>query len=475
MLRDELVKRLGEVDVELGEIASYSNPTEGQVTRTKKLCDEIEDLRRQIADIDRRQDEIRAAHDKNVREGRTVAGASFGVINRKSNDELFRAGRGTTDDALRAVDMTLESAVEITGRSADAATATRTIVERNPNVADYIRTTANPDYQSAFGKYLMAGDAALALMRMTDGERAAFAAVADAESRTALYTGSGTGGLAVPLLLDPSVIYTGNGNANPIRQISRIVTGISNKWDGVSSAGITASWDAEGAEVSDDTPTLANPEITAYKGQAFAAFSVELEGDWAGLMNELTFLFGEAKADLESTAFATGSSSQPQGIITALVAGSGTVANVAPGTDGALFAADLYNLFKTLPPRYRPNASWLMSLDAMNEVRALGDDKLGNQTVQLKDGYNFPLLGRPAYDHSGFSDFSGTTGVANIMVVGDFRNYVVFDRVGTRVELVQHLLHTDTNLPNGTRGAVMWFRTGADSTNDNAFRLLRNV
>jgi HK97 family phage major capsid protein len=129
-----------------------------------------------------------------------------------------------------------------------------------------------------------------------------------------------------------------------------------------------------------------------------------------------------------------------------------------------------------LPPRYRPGATWQSEIAAINEVRSRGDDKLGNQTVNLAAGYDLQWLGKPVYENSGFPAFSGTTGVANILVVGDMRQaYVIFDRVGSRVELIPHLFNTSNNLPMGKRGLVYWFRTGGNVVNANAARLLRNT
>ena len=42
---------------------------------------------------------------------------------------------------------------------------------------------------------------------------------------------------------------------------------------------VTASWDAEATEVSDDSPTLAGPAVPAYKGAAFVAASLEAAMD----------------------------------------------------------------------------------------------------------------------------------------------------------------------------------------------------
>jgi HK97 family phage major capsid protein len=246
-------------------------------------------------------------------------------------------------------------------------------------------------------------------------------------------------------------------------------------WRGVSSAGITAAWVAEATALTEAGPTFAQPTVVSRKGHVYVEYSYEIGDDWSNMASEIMTLSAIAKDDLESAAFATGNgSTAPFGIITALVAGSGTVANVAPTTDGTLGVGDVRGLFATLPARYRPNASWVMSLDVMNEVRALDNGSLGTETVSLREGYGFPLLGRPVYESSSFPDFTGTTGVSNIMVVGDFRNYVIFDRIGTRVETIQNVVSGD-GVPTGQRGLVMWFRTGADSVNDNAFRLLRNV
>jgi HK97 family phage major capsid protein len=57
-------------------------------------------------------------------------------------------------------------------------------------------------------------------------------------------------------------------------------------------------------------------------------------------------------------------------------------------------------------------------------------------------------------------------------VAGDFAQYAIVDRIGSTVEIVPHLFTTSHNRPIGQRGTLLWFRTGADSFVDNAFRLL---
>ena len=64
----------------------------------------------------------------------------------------------------------------------------------------------------------------------------------------------------------------------------------------------------------------------------------------------------------------------------------------------------------------------------------------------------------------GASIVTGTTMTAAEVVV-------IADRLGTRVEIVQHLMGA-ARRPTLQRGLILWGRVGADSVNDNGFRLL---
>jgi HK97 family phage major capsid protein len=62
----------------------------------------------------------------------------------------------------------------------------------------------------------------------------------------------------------------------------------------------------------------------------------------------------------------------------------------------------------------------------------------------------------------------------NTIVLGDFSNYVIVDKPGSfAVEFVPHLFNTSNNLPDGRRAWYCHWRTGGDSVNDVAFRLLQ--
>ena len=324
-------------------------------------------------------------------------------------------------------------------------------------MAERVILTGSPAYRSGFLK-VSGGRPEL----VDDTERQAL-------SRAASLTGN-AGGYAVPYVLDLTMIDTGSHTTNPFRQIARVVPSAANVWHGVSSAGVTASWDSEGAEVSDDAPTLAAPAITCYKGQAFVPFSVEIEGDWANIEADLRKMLMQAKDDLEGAAFATGST--PIGITTAL---DGTSSELAPATAETFAIADVYAVESALPARYRRNAKWVANKTWYNKVRQF--DTAGGAGLWERIGAAQPaqLLGYDAFESSDMDSVlpdAAATADNFGMILGDWSNYVIVDRVGMSIELVPHLLHTSNNLPNGKRGFLAWWRVGADSVNDGAFRML---
>jgi HK97 family phage major capsid protein len=468
MLINDINARIGEIDAELEALAGLTDPTNEDVARSESLTNESEELRKARIEAKERADRIQAAHAKAKEENRDVAGTTLQVMKKVDpyETDLRMMTAGEQRDAARAI----LDRPEASHLAADSKEKTEGLIGvHGSRMSRHVLATSRPQYRAAFAKYISGREGL-----MTNEERLAVQAVE--EQRTALALADANGGYAVPALLDPSVIYTGNGTANPMRQVSRIVTGIDDTWRGVTSAGITASWDSEAIEVSDDGPTLGQATVVSHKGSAFVPFSVEIEGDWTGLAAEMGELFQEAKDVLETAAFATGSGTadNPYGILTDLFAASATV-GVLPTTDGQFGAVDVRALFGSLGPRYRPQASFMSSIDAMNEVRGFDTSGgLSNQTVDLTQPYNFAVLGRPYYENSGFPDFTGTTGAANILVVGDFRNYVIFDRIGSRVEFVPHLLGS-TRRPSGQRGLYFWWRVGGKTVNTNAFRLLLNA
>ncbi len=326
------------------------------------------------------------------------------------------------------------------------------------SISRLVIATSSPEYMSFWAKSLRYGTAAV----FTDGERAA---VARAMSLT-----DAEGGFLVPFQLDPTVIITDDGSLNEIRQVARQVVATGDVWNGVSSAAVTFSWDAEATEASDDATTFAQPSITIFKGVGFVPISIEALQDEANVTGEIARLLAFGKNVQDAAAFATGTGvGQPFGIVTALAGGASEVASAGADT----FAiADLYAIQGALPARYRPGASWLANNLTYNLVRQF--DTTGGAGLWETLGNDRPpaLLGKSALESEDMDGVITGGGENYMLILGDYSNYVIADRVGMTVETIPHLFATANNRPSGQRGFYAFYRLGADSVNDGAFSML---
>jgi HK97 family phage major capsid protein len=196
-------------------------------------------------------------------------------------------------------------------------------------------------------------------------EADAMRVVAAVEAERAMSVGtSAAGGFGVPFALDPTIMLSSDGSVNPLRQLATVTPITTNEWRGITSAGVSASFDAEAQEVSDDSPTLAQPTIAVNRADAFIPFSFEVGMDYPGFQAEIGKLLQDSKDQLEASAFTTGNGTppNPQGVITGAT-------NVVTTAGTALFAvADVYSTQNALPPRFSPNAAWLSSSTVANLI-----------------------------------------------------------------------------------------------------------
>lgn len=346
--------------------------------------------------------------------------------------------------------------------------AATTILEESADhpgkLARQILLTSSPAYLRAWSK-MARGNA----QAMTQDEQRAMAEV---EQFRAMSLTDSAGGFLVPFQLDPTVIITSNGSRNDIRSAARQVVATGDVWNGVSSAAVSWSWDAEAAEVSDDSTTFAQPSIPIHKAQGFVPISIEALADEQNVTQEVAKLLAQGKDDLEAVALATGTGSgQPTGIVTAL---AGTSSEINAAADDTFAIGDVYTIEGALPARYRSRASWLANNSIYNLVRRFDTSGGGGFWTNLGQGRPNELLGRPALECEGMDGTVTTTGAVSnfILVFGAFENYVIADRIGMTVEFIPHLFHTGNNRPSGQRGWYAYTRMGADSVNDGAFRML---
>lgn len=391
------------------------------------------------------------------------AGAAFHAPNVQVRDTpysldgvAFGDDQAIRSQALRA----LEAEKSLRPEQQDE--AERVIRSLGSSVAARVALTSSPEYQRAFVK-AVAGREHL----FTDAEKLAVERAA---------TLGGTAGYAVPAPIDTTIVDTAAHSTNPVRELATVKKISGTYWTGVSSAGVTASWDAESAEVSDDAPTLAQLQIPTFKGQAFVPFSVEAE-DWMSIASDVGVMIANAKADLESAAFINGNgTSAAQGITVAL---DGTSSEIAPLTAEAFAKGDVDKLIGALPARFRRNAKFLANMTWLNAIRAFETTvNVGSLISTNPANYagDFTLAGYPVYESSDMDSVlpnAAATADNFGLIFGDLaQGYYIVDRVGLNIELVPTLFHTSNNRPSGQRGFHAFWRTGGEVVNASAIVML---
>jgi HK97 family phage major capsid protein len=365
--------------------------------------------------------------------------------------------------------------------------AARTAVERLPHAPDHVRNdlyrsleraddskgtlarhmiaASRPTYRSAFAK-LVSGQT----WSLTADESRAVEHV-----RTAGLTDS-LGGFAVPTVLDPTLILTGVHDGlvpNPVRQLANVRQITGDNLNLVSTAGVSATWAAEGAEATDGSPTLANLTLTPYKAHLAIPFTVEIQGDWSAMEAEMRRLMMVAKDDLEADAFINGTgSTRPLGLFYDVYTNYTGQVQASAGAN-TFTAPDIYALAQKVAARYRGRGVWIANEITYDRVRGFATSSIKDifqESIAL--GRPGTILGAEAYG-SPVVDATFGSGENYIMAFGDIRAaYTIVDRVGMSVELVPHLLGTGNNLPNGTRALYTWWRTGGRVVDSGAVAVL---
>jgi HK97 family phage major capsid protein len=164
---------------------------------------------------------------------------------------------------------------------------------------------------------------------------------------------------------------------------------------GVTSAGVTAGWLAEGTVSSDNTPTLGQLVITPQKEAQWIMASFEEVAD-SDISNQVPALIADAFDRLEEIAFTTGSGSgQPFGAITrATVDGNTGLLTVAN-------AVAQFSLLANLPVRFRVGDQakpyWVANILVINAMRALtafsaSTNSIVNDETNPPTMFGYPLL-----------------------------------------------------------------------------------
>ncbi len=470
---EALAERLTEIQAELTAIEEQeSGPTDDDLTRSTTLLDEFEagkaEHERLLA-LETRMEAVRSATLRRNRDEDGKSAPNFSSASGVDTGDSRPARRGYSApksnpfENLDAIRNAYVSPTDMIARAHDAieqAPAHMDDVARQrvtslldrlaedesrqgPLIARHLLLTGSPEYHDAFVEY------------MNDPSSV---------QRASLSLTSANGGYLVPFTLDPSVILTNSGSANPFRQISNIKTTATNTWNGVTSAGMNAAWLAENTIVADASPTFSQVSITPQKASSWVYGSYEVLED-SDFASEIPGLLADAKDRLEEAAFCVGTGTgQPKGIVTAA-----TTTVTATGT--ATYAVgDVYATQAAVPPRFRRNSAWIMSLPMINRTRAF--DTAGGASFWTNLGQGAPnqLLGGDVYESTSMASVL-TTG-SKIAVYGDFSQYAIVDRIGMSVLYEPMVKGTGGILPSGQGGWFAFWRVGADALVPGAFRTL---
>jgi HK97 family phage major capsid protein len=329
--------------------------------------------------------------------------------------------------------------------------------------AEMILALSSPFYESAMRSVFRNPDlfsTGLGPMVWSDDEREAVHTVMNNMLVRAAFaeTSGAVGAFALPLQLSPEILFTNAGIASPHRNLSRHELGTSNTWNGVTSAGATANWVAEGTAVTDTTPAIGQLVITPYKMMTWIFGSFEVLDD-TGLSEQVPRLFDEARGRLEGSAFAIGTgSAQPFGAVTRAA---------ADATAGNPTAALIYAQDQNLPPRFRNSGrvAWAANETVRNQCRQI-PAFTGAVNSIVDDSGDVPrMLGYPFYESSAM--LSGSVGNRELLL-GDWSSFIIVDRLPSVVVAEPLVMSQATALPTGQRGWLNYSRVGSDTVTQGA-------
>lgn len=470
----EIESDLRELQRSINEVAEMDDPAEDDIERSNQALDQFEEFQNELAEAVAYEERVEAIRSASFSEVNTERPAPRGEVARARGPEVsikadpFEILRGSTqhmdkEQITRALTDSNLAAIERYEMPDGYTDSFRKMIKRHgrdTSWATNMLSRMQPAYISAFEKVTSGDTAGLTL---SDVERAAIA------------VGTNTaGGFLVPTHLDPTLILTNQGAKDVVRTMSREVTltGGANKWNGVTTAGATASWDTELTEVSDDTPPVAPVQIPVFSAKALIMASIEAFDDISALTSDVQMLLADARTRLEAQAHMNGTGSgQPTGIFPALSGNGAVTISLATGHTWTL--ADVQGVAIALGDRWTDASEWLMHPKFLAEITALGTALGATYTTDMTQPFTQQLQGHKVNQSFVAPSTSQTTTIDNLAVFGDFSNFLIVDKPGsTSVEFIPHFFNTSNNLPDGRRGWYMHFRNGSDSVNDLAFRLL---
>jgi HK97 family phage major capsid protein len=475
----ELVAKRRELGDELKRLDEIGDPTPGEISRAErqlaaldKIDDELLTLKSEQREIVRSIAAGGGMYSTENGDGPAAANRSPDLVTRGGDpwaghrNKGLESGEIVRSDALRAIERVKGELVSDDGR----AMAQDLIEGGDPQgrdlAAQWALATSDPLYRAAFDRVVR--DPMHGYRSWTSDELDAYRR-ADLV-RTAMSLTDSAGGYMVPFTLDPTIILTNAGVTGTIRSIATKKTTVTDTWNGVTSAGVTAEWLGEAVEAADASPGFDDLQITPKKAAAWIFGSYEVLQD-SNFSEQLATLLADAKMRLEEAAFATGNSGAtiPRGVVAAVAAVTNSI--VTSAAINAFAVADVYRAHDAVQPRGSDTLSWVANRKIYSRIRQFDTAGSGSFWANLGSTVPNQLLGENRYENSTMESAVTTSG--SVLLLGNFASYYIVDRVGMSVLYDPVLKSTGNNRPSGQAGWFGFWRVGADVSDPSQFRLLR--
>ena len=279
------------------------------------------------------------------------------------------------------------------------------------------------------------------------------------------------GGHLVPIDWQAQIIQAAGARAGLRAQVTAVPTSRDSvEWptiegaDDVHASAVRRTWvDEQPAEGAADTePTFGAVRIPVHTAMLTTKASRNLVEDSAVPFTQiLASLFADEVRLADEESFLSGDGvAKPLGLLN-----TPDVPSVVTGSAAAITADGLVDLFYDLPAQYRDNSIFIMNSATEDAVRKLKDDN--GQYIWVGGFAAAPetLLGRPVLS----SEFMPAVAAnATPIAFGDFRRYVVVDRVGFTIQRID----ADQQLAEKNQiGFVGRQRVGGRVVQPRAFRL----
>lgn len=271
---------------------------------------------------------------------------------------------------------------------------------------------------------------------------------------------------------------------SPMRSICRTMTTSGERVQMPSLASdASAYWASEQSTFTDSTdPTTAMITIPVEEARGLLKVSQQnLEDSSFNLEDLIKQRLGLKFAQLEGTAFISGNGvGKPRGLLSYPIkassgytggsAGKNNVTDAIPyvpsGQAGNITADSILNVFMDLKSAYAPNATYIFTRSTLNTIRLFKDGQ-GRPLWQPFAGSNLSatIYDRPYVEMPDMPEIAAN---AYPVMVGDFSNYLIVDRVSLNIQELRELFAV-----SGLVGYIARMRVGGDLLLPESFRVLK--